>query len=39
MVQGLPERILNAEKIDAWFEDVGEVQYSQYVSFTKLYNF
>jgi len=29
MVQGLLERILNAEKIDAWFEDVGEVQYTR----------
>jgi len=36
MVQGLLERLLNAEKIDHWFEDIGEVQYTKKVLFSSL---
>jgi len=36
MVQGLLERILNAKKIDAWFENVGEVQYTRKILFSSL---
>jgi len=29
MVQGLLERLLHAEKIDAWFKDISQVQYTK----------
>lgn len=36
MVQGLLERLLNAEKIDQWFESVSEVQYTKKILFSSL---
>lgn len=36
MVQGLLERMFNAEKIDSWFENVGEVQYTRKILFSSL---
>lgn len=36
MVQGLLERLFNAEKIDAWFESVRDVQYTRNILFSSL---
>ena len=36
MVRGLLERLFDAEKIDAWFENVREVQYIRNISFSSL---
>lgn len=36
MVQGVLERVFNAEKIDAWFENVREVQYTRNILFSSL---
>lgn len=36
MVQGLLERLLNAEKIDKWFENTSEVQYTKKILFSSL---
>ncbi|MEN8123213.1 MAG: transposase [Bacteroidota bacterium] len=36
MVQGLLERLLNAKQMDAWFENVGEVQYTKKILFSSL---
>jgi hypothetical protein len=36
MVQGLLERLLNAEKIDQWFDSVSEVQYTRKILFSSL---
>ena len=36
MVQGLLERLLHAEKIDAWFKDISQVQYTKKILFSSL---
>ena len=36
MVRGLLERLFDAEKIDAWFENVREVQYIRNILFSSL---
>lgn len=36
MVQGLLERLLNAEKIDRWFASVSEVQYTKKILFSSV---
>jgi len=36
MVQGLLERLLHAEKIDAWFKDISQVQYTRKILFSSL---
>jgi hypothetical protein len=36
MVQGLLERMLNATKIDQWFEAVSETQYTRKILFSSL---
>lgn len=36
MVHGLLERMLSAEKIDAWFEQVREVQYTRKILFSSI---
>ena len=36
MVHGVLERFLNAKKIDDWFEDVSEVQYTRKILFSSI---
>lgn len=36
MVYGLLERLLNTEKIDKWFEDISEVQYTRKILFSSI---
>ena len=36
MVRGLLERLFHAEKIDTWFENVSEVQYTRNILFSSL---
>lgn len=36
MVQGLLERLLHAEKIESWFENISEVQYTKKILFSSL---
>lgn len=36
MVQGLLERLLHAEKIDAWFKNISGVQYTKKILFSSL---
>lgn len=36
MVSGLLERLLNTEKIDKWFEDISEVQYTRKILFSSI---